>query len=50
MATQTLSAVSRTRPSSIFFKNPEVTIAQVSVTPAEAKKPELTAAEAGIDC
>jgi hypothetical protein len=43
MATQTLTGTGRTRPSSIFFKNPEVSIAQVTVTPAEGKKPELTA-------
>jgi hypothetical protein len=45
MATQTLDGVSRTRPSSIFFKNPEVSIAQVLVTSAEAKKPEQTPEE-----
>jgi hypothetical protein len=33
MSTQTLTGGSRTRPSSIFFKNPEVSIAQVTVTP-----------------
>jgi hypothetical protein len=45
MATQTLTGTGRARPASIFFKNPEVSIAQVTVTPADTKTPEPTAEE-----
>jgi hypothetical protein len=45
MATQTLTGASRTRPASILFKNPEVSIPQVTVTLSDTKTPEPTAEE-----